>query len=479
MSRRRKLLAALGVVAALAAAALGVAWWQASTLLGQLRAGDKAKVVEAVQPELHRKPRRTLVRAPPEAHAQTILLIGSDHRWTGQNGARSDTVMLVRVDPKRHLIRLLSIPRDLYVAIPGHGHDRVNEAFDKGGEKLLTRTVREALGLRIDHFVEVDFRGFRRLVDDLDGIWVPVDQRYFNRNVGTFETNYADIDLEPGYQKLNGTQALAFARYRHDDSDLYRAARQQLVLREALHQTFAHPFDLLRLRQLARDFAQATTSDISSFGEVWSLAQAVRDARGIVRTTVAGEDVVLYGADYLQATEAQLKDAVARLLGAGQAVAPTPKPPAPKPPTPKPPAPKAAPQPVRLLSDGGQAGQLLAGLVPRMRRCVPRQLPPGYRWPEGAARSYVLDGHPAIALYATAGSGRSALWTFTTWQEPPTLEGPSETRTVGGRELELYRDSGTLRQVAWRVGATRVWLTNTLRNDLGARQMLALARSCD
>jgi hypothetical protein len=114
-----------------------------------------------------------------------------------------------------------------------------------------------------------------------------------------------------------------------------------------------------------------------------------------------------------------------------------------------------------------------------MRRCVPTQLPPGYRWPEGAARSYVLDGHPAIALYATAGSGRSALWTFTTWQEPPTLEGPSETRTVGGRELELYRDSGTLRQVAWRVGATRVWLTNTLRNDLGARQMLALARSCD
>jgi LCP family protein required for cell wall assembly len=469
MSTKRKLLVALGVLLVLVAAAAGVAWWQASTLLGQLRAGDKAKVVEAVQPELHRKPRRTLVRAPPEAHAQTILLIGSDHRWTGQNGARSDTVMLVRIDPKQHLIRLLSIPRDLYVAIPGHGHDRVNEAFDKGGEKLLTRTVREALGLQIDHFVEVDFRGFRRLVDDLDGIWVPVDQRYFNHNVGTFETNYADIDLQPGYQKLNGTQALAFARYRHDDSDIYRAARQQLVLREALHQTFAHPFDLLRLRQLARDFAAATTSDISSFGELWGFAQAVRDARGIVRTTVPGEDVVLYGADYLQASEAQLKGAVARLLGAAQTVSAAQKPP----------APRAAPQPVRLLPDGGQAAQLLAGLVPRMRRCVPSQLPPGYRWPEGAARAYVLDGHPAIALYATAGSGRSALWTFTTWQDPPTLDEPSETRTLGGRKLELYRDSGTLRQVAWRVGATRVWLTNTLRNDLGARQMLALARSCD
>jgi LCP family protein required for cell wall assembly len=469
---KRKLLVALGLVVVIAAAAVGVAWWQASGILGELRAGDKGKVVDAVQPELHRRPRRVLVQAPPEAHAQTLLLIGSDHRWTGQNGARSDTVMLVRIDPKRHLVRLLSIPRDLYVAIPGHGHDRINEAFDKGGEKLLTRTVREALGVEIDHFVEVDFRGFRRLVDDLDGIWAPVDQRYFNQNLGTFATNYANIDLQPGYQKLNGKQALAFARYRHDDSDLYRAARQQLVLREALHQTFAHPFDLLRLRRLARDFAAATTSDISSFGEIWSLAQAVRDARGVVRATVDGADVVLYGADYLQASDAQLKTAVGQLLGVRPAR------PAAEPPAPATAQPPQRAQPVQLFSDGGAAKQLLAGLVPGMRRCVPTQLPPGYRWPEGAARAYTLDGHPAIALYATAGSGRSPLWMFTTWQDPPTLDEPSETRTVGGREYRLYRDSGSLRQVAWRVGATQVWLTNTLRNDLSARQMLALARSC-
>jgi LCP family protein required for cell wall assembly len=467
---KQKLLIAAGVLAVLVAAAAGVAWWQASSILGQLRAGDKGKVVAAVQPELHRKPRRTLVPAPPEAHAQTILLIGSDRRWTGQNGARSDTVMLVRLDPKRKRIRMLSIPRDLYVAIPGHGHDRINEAFDRGGEKLLTRTVREALGVEIDHFVEVDFRGFRRLVDDLDGIWVTVDQRYFNENVGTFATNYANIDLQPGYQKLNGEQALAFARYRHDDSDLYRAARQQLVLREALHQTFEHTLDLLRLRRLARDFAAATTSDISSFGELWSLANAVRDTRGIERTTVAGADVVLYGADYLQASEQQLGDAVAQLLGVRRAAPRKPAAPVSRPRTPAP--------PVRLLADGGAARSLLAGLVPRMRRCAPSELPPGFRWPAEAARSYVLAGHPAIALYATAGSGRSALWTFTTWDDPPVLDDPSGTARVGGREVDLYRDGGALRQVAWRVGATRVWLTNTLRNDLSPRQMLALAGSC-
>ena len=232
------------------------------------------------------------MQAPPEADAQTILLIGSDHRpkAQGQKGAA-----LGHGDPRRASTRsgtgsrLLSIPRDLYVEIPGHGHDRINMAFEWGGAKLLTRTVRETFGVKIDHFVEVDFRGFRSLVQDVGGVWIPVDQRYFNKNVGTFETNYSDIDLQPGYQKLNGEQALAFARYRHDDSDIYRAARQQLVIREALRQSLAHKLDLLRLRRLARHFAEATTSDIDSIDELWSLARAVRSAR-IERLTIDGTD---------------------------------------------------------------------------------------------------------------------------------------------------------------------------------------------
>lgn len=467
MTRRRKLLLALGVVVALAAAALGVAWWQASSLLDQLHAGDKGKTLKAVAPELHTEPKRTLVPQPAEAHAQTILLVGSDHRWTGQNGARSDTVILVRVDPKRHRIRLLSIPRDLYVQIPGHYPDRINEAFHMGGERLLTRVVRDTFGVRIDHFVEIDFRGFRQLVKDLGGIWLPVDQRYYNRNVGTWSTNYADIDLQPGYQKLDGAQALAFARYRHDDSDIYRAARQQLVIREALHQSLAHKLDLLRMRRLARDFAKATTSDISSFGEVWSLANAAASAH-LERLTVEGADATINGAYYIEASDDTLKTAVARWLGVrrragggGRTVLVS-----------------SPPGPVQLVPDAGRAKALLDPLVPKMRRCVPRELPAGYWWPDGAARSYTLAGHPAIALYATAGSGRSALWTFTTWQDPPILAGPTKTVRVGGREVDLYEDSGALRQVAWRVGATRVWVTNTLRNELSRAQLLALVKSC-
>jgi hypothetical protein len=115
-----------------------------------------------------------------------------------------------------------------------------------------------------------------------------------------------------------------------------------------------------------------------------------------------------------------------------------------------------------------------------MRVCVPTKLPPGYRWPpQDAARRYVLDGHPAIAAYATAGSGTSVLWMETTWQDPPILASPTATFRRAGRSYDVYTESGgKVRQIAWRVGATRVWITNTLRDDLTRQQMLALARSC-
>src|SRR4051794_29275190 len=126
---RRMLLISAGTILVVAAAVLGVGYWQASSIVAELHAGPKAAVVRAVQPELHRRPRHRLVWMPKEASAQTILLIGSDRRWTGGNGARSDTIMLARIEPARRRIALLSIPRDLYVSIPGHGHDRINMAF--------------------------------------------------------------------------------------------------------------------------------------------------------------------------------------------------------------------------------------------------------------------------------------------------------------------------------------------------------------
>src|SRR3954452_7353368 len=315
---RRVLLIGGGTLLLLVAAGGGLAYWQASSTLDQLRAGSKGAVVRAVEPELHRAPKRALVALSAEPSAQTILLVGSDHRQRGQEGSRSDTVMLARIQPKRHRIALLSIPRDLYVSIPGHGHDRINMAYRYGGERLLTRVVRDTLGVEIDHFVEVDFHGFKDVVQTLGGVWFPVDRRYYNRNVGTAETNYSNIDLQPGYQKLDGAQALAFARYRHDDNDFVRAARQQLLLRVVAQEALGDKWDLLRLRRLTRDLAEATTSDISSLRELESLVRAVHETPSsrVPRIAFHATDLVLDGADYVASTPDQLRATLKAWQGA-------------------------------------------------------------------------------------------------------------------------------------------------------------------
>jgi LCP family protein required for cell wall assembly len=470
---RRILLVVLGVLVVGAAAAVGLAYWQASSIVDQLHAGPKAAVVKAVEPELHRKPKRSLVAEPPEASAQTILLIGSDKRYAGGNGARSDTIMLARVEPSRKRIALLSIPRDLYVEIPGHGHDRINMAFEDGGERLLTRVVRETLGVEIDHFVEVDFHGFKDLVSALGGIYIPVDQRYYNKNIGTFETNYADIDLQPGYQKLDGDQALAYARYRHTDSDFVRAARQQELMRIVGRDALAGSWNPFRVRRLALAAAKATTSDISSLGEIYSLAKAIHDTPSsrIYRTTVAASDLTLDGADYVASSPDQLRATVRAWLGTTAKRKATPKA------TTHARRAKPAPPP-QPVPDGGRGRSVLVSVANGMRTCAPTGLPQGFWWPNGAARSYVLAGHPATALYATAGSGDSLLWMYTTWQDPPILADPTSTITRGGRTYDLYTAGGKLQEIAWHVGATRVWLTNTLRDTVSNAELIALAQSC-
>jgi LCP family protein required for cell wall assembly len=426
-------------------------------------------VVRAVRPELHRAPTHHVVSLPAEPSAQTILLIGSDRRWKATDGARSDTIMLARIQPDRHRIALLSIPRDLYVAIPGHGHDRINMAFHDGGERLLTEVVRDTLGVKIDHFVEIDFHGFKDIVDDVGGIWFPVDQRYFNQNVGTAATNYANIDLQPGYQRLDGDQALEFARYRHDDSDFVRAARQQLLLRVVARDALGDVWDLLRVRRLAFSLAKASTSDISSLGEILSLARAIHEtpATHVVRATVEATDFTEYGADYVASTPAQLRATIRTWEGLRTTPA--------KPSTPTHPTPTQAPA---LIADGGHGRALLQSVANGIRTCAPHGLPPRFYWPNGAARSYVLAHHPAIALYATAGAGDSILWMYTTWDDPPILGDPATTITRNGRSLDVYTAGGRIHQVAWRIGGTRAWLTNTLRDNLTNAQMIALAASC-
>ena len=165
----------------------------------------------------------------------TALVIGYDKRAGEGKGvqSRSDTIMLVRADPETKSISMMSFPRDLFVQIHCPGRPpfgaRINNAYATCGTKGTLETVKKLTGLPVNYLITVNFRGFRQLVDAIDGVWMDVDRRYFNDRGGDF--GYATINLFPGYQKLGGYQALDFVRYRHTDSDLYRVARQQLFVR--------------------------------------------------------------------------------------------------------------------------------------------------------------------------------------------------------------------------------------------------------
>ena len=180
-------------------------------------------------------------------HPTIALVIGTDKRRGPEADVtgRSDTLMLVRADPHTDSISMLSFPRDLITTIKCPGRpdyrDRINAAFSECGTVGSVETVRALTGLPINYFVTVNFRGFLQLVDHLGGVWVDVDHRYFNNQTGP--GGYSAINLWPGYQRLKGYDALAYVRYRHFDSDLYRVARQQAFLR-ALKQQVTTQLDL-------------------------------------------------------------------------------------------------------------------------------------------------------------------------------------------------------------------------------------------
>ena len=175
-------------------------------------------------------------RAPSQP--ATALLIGYDARAGvdsfGASGSRSDTIMLVRADPQQNTLSLFSFPRDLVVPIyckdqsTVYTTDRINTAFTTCGPTGTLNTVEKLTGIDVNYLITIDFHGFKLLVNRLHGIYMDVDHRYINTVGGP--GGYAKINLEPGYQLLDGQQALDYVRYRHTDSDLYRNARQQLFL---------------------------------------------------------------------------------------------------------------------------------------------------------------------------------------------------------------------------------------------------------
>ena len=195
---------------------------------------------------------------------QNILILGSDKRADDEEDpGRSDTTMLLRLDPDRNAIAVMSIPRDLKTEIPGYGTGKFNEAYAYGGPKLTLQTVKQLTGLPINHVVNVDFLGFVRAVYAIGCVYVDVDRRYFHSNLGVpASEQYAEINVQPGYQLLCGKKALQYVRYRHTDTDLVRSARQQDFISAARQRVSVQDlvFDQSGLIDI---FTKYTTSDIN------------------------------------------------------------------------------------------------------------------------------------------------------------------------------------------------------------------------
>ncbi len=217
---------------------------------------------------------------PIAGQPATALVIGYDRRADEAKGApsRSDTLMLIRADPAGKTISLLSFPRDLRAEIvcPGKATytTKINAAYADCGSRGTLETVRKLTGVSVNYLITVNFRGFTQVVDKLGGMWIDVDRRYYNSHSGP--TGYATINLQPGYQKLNGSQALDFVRFRHTDSDLYRNARQQSFVRALKDQVHSNlsPFKLPKV-------IKAMTSNIEVGAGRWQGRE--REDRALVR----------------------------------------------------------------------------------------------------------------------------------------------------------------------------------------------------
>ncbi|HKE99734.1 MAG TPA: LCP family protein [Actinomycetes bacterium] len=235
---------------------------------------------------------------PAGGSGQNWLIVGSDSReglsaaerkrlGTGEAaGRRTDTVMIMHIARGGGSPTLVSLPRDSYVPIPGHGRNKLNAAFAFGGPKLLARTVEQATGLRMDHYMELGFGGFAGLVDAVDGVTMCIDKPVRDR--------FSGLDIrKAGCQELGSKQALAYVRARHGfaTGDLARVEHQRqfisaLIKKSTSPGVLFNPFKAISLANAGT--AALTVDEGDHLYNLFRLALAMRALNGDkgVTTTV-------------------------------------------------------------------------------------------------------------------------------------------------------------------------------------------------
>ncbi len=430
---------------------------------------------------------------------QTLLLIGADTRKDDKRlglKARSDTMMLVRLDPNKNVTTVLSIPRDLRVSIPGRGVTKFNESYSLGGPKLVVRTIKENFGLRVNHVAEVDFGGFAKAVDAVDCVYIDVDRKYFHSNVGrVYGEQFAAIDIKAGYQKLCGYRALDYVRFRHYDSDIFREARQQGFLRQAKQQV-----GVTELFTSAKDLKKIIAKNIHTDNSLSSgknlqrmLTLAVKSSgKPVYQVEIPGVTTpTIGGVSYVVASNEAIRKAARSFIkgpkqrgtvssdadagGDGETA---------KPQSTRAKRSKSLPgsmSPAKMA--GRKQASLAAGRI-NLPVFYPTALVNGASYQDQSTRDYRMttaDGKRVSAYRIVAKLSGSAGDYYgvqgVNWKDPPILKNPSATRKVGGREYKLYYEGSKLALVAFHRGDASYWVANTLTRKLSGKQMMALAES--
>ncbi|HEY5168663.1 MAG TPA: LCP family protein [Thermoleophilia bacterium] len=258
------------------------------------------------------------VDAPIPHKPMNILLIGSDRSTVPGDPGRSDTQLLVRLDPETKSISMLSLPRDLQVDIPGVGVNKMNAAYSYGGPALVIDTFKQLTGLPINGWIEVNFGGFWHVVNFLGGIYLPVDHKYFVPE----SADYKSIDLDAGYQLVRGKQALNYVRFRHDQrGDFTRMQRQQLFLRAVQQQSGRWSSDPAKVLKLIKAITGETKSSLSSLKKIAPLVQLAFEVNTskVFQAHLEGATPMINAVSYVTATPAEIADVVHQFTNPTQA----------------------------------------------------------------------------------------------------------------------------------------------------------------
>lgn len=344
---RRLPLILAGVAGILILVFIGIVWSRLDQTAGAIQQDDPRRAQSGLAIPGIGRPIAT--PAPPGDALRepvNILLIGVDKRPEAEEGVRSDTLILVRLEPQQGWASMLSIPRDSVVNVPNLGQSKINAAYtygyenaaqiygdgtdpDAGGGALAAETVEQFLGVKVDYVAQVDFNGFQQLVEAVGGVTVDVPAPLLDAEFPTEDYGVERIYIPAGLQVMDGRTALTYARSRHSSNDFDRGARQQQVLRALLDQIQTRGLleNTESLAQWADILAQnvRTTMPIRDLRMIGGLTNLARQLDGdrVVQMSLNPDDVAVdyeNGSD-IHWNQASVRELVARWQAGPQAAA--------------------------------------------------------------------------------------------------------------------------------------------------------------